>query len=221
MIIAFVNQKGGVGKSTISGHLAAWLHKRGNKVLLIDADVQQSSSRWIQGAVVDLPTRALVSREEIIDQLPGFGETFEYVVVDSPGGVEVLNHILYFSDLALVLCGPSSFDLRTTDSVVKTLQRARAVRRSVDNKPDALFIANRIQVNTRLSRELVETAQGIGIPIARTAIRLRQVYADAPGQMTTVFSMGPRGKDAAEELDKLFMEVTNGRAKATPTQVFA
>jgi len=44
MIVALSNSKGGVGKSTIAVHLAVWLAERGRKVILIDSDVQASSS---------------------------------------------------------------------------------------------------------------------------------------------------------------------------------
>ena len=44
MIIGLTNQKGGAGKTTVSGHLAYWLSQRGT-VMIVDADAQQSSTR--------------------------------------------------------------------------------------------------------------------------------------------------------------------------------
>ena len=44
MIYALTNSKGGVGKSTLSVHLAVWLKEQGARVALVDSDVQGSSS---------------------------------------------------------------------------------------------------------------------------------------------------------------------------------
>ncbi|MFN8994849.1 MAG: ParA family protein, partial [Pseudomonadota bacterium] len=45
-VISLVNQKGGCGKSTTSVHLAEYLRRANKNVVLVDADGQQSSSKW-------------------------------------------------------------------------------------------------------------------------------------------------------------------------------
>ena len=49
-IIALTNSKGGVGKSTVAVHLAAWCHQQGRRTALVDADAQGASSLWLQEA---------------------------------------------------------------------------------------------------------------------------------------------------------------------------
>ena len=46
MIVSFLNEKGGVGKSTLSVNVAAYLAKKPRKVLLIDADTQGTVAAW-------------------------------------------------------------------------------------------------------------------------------------------------------------------------------
>ena len=50
MIIAIANTKGGVGKTTLAVHLAAWLHEKGYSVILADCDTQRSASEWVRQA---------------------------------------------------------------------------------------------------------------------------------------------------------------------------
>src|SRR6516225_11649360 len=65
MIIVVANSKGGVGKSTLAVHLAAWLHEQGHSVTLADCDTQHSSSEWVGEAVPDVKTVRMENRDEI------------------------------------------------------------------------------------------------------------------------------------------------------------
>ncbi len=48
MIVALLNQKGGVGKTTLALHLAGQWARQGQRITLIDADPQGSSLDWSQ-----------------------------------------------------------------------------------------------------------------------------------------------------------------------------
>jgi chromosome partitioning protein len=207
MIYATANSKGGVGKSTVAVHLAVWLMDRGESVALIDADHQNSSSQWATEAEARLHVLSLDSPEAVIKETKALSRKYPQIVIDGPAGLdEITRAMLLVADRALIPCGPSLLDVRAASLAVQVLETAQLVR---DGKPSAWFICNKVQPNTRLSRELLEAAHTFGIPVARTAVHLRQVYADAVTQKSVVWRMGWRGKEAAQELTHLFQEVTH------------
>src|SRR5436309_14681771 len=79
MIIVVANSKGGVGKSTLAVHLAAWLHEQGHSVTLADCDMQHSSSEWAKEAIPDVKSVRLADADEILDRLPALGQQSDYV----------------------------------------------------------------------------------------------------------------------------------------------
>lgn len=85
MIIAIANSKGGVGKSTVAVHLAAWLYKQGHRVTLADCDTQQSSSEWIREAVPQVKAVRLDNPDMILSELPLLAADTDFVVADGPG----------------------------------------------------------------------------------------------------------------------------------------
>ncbi len=206
MIVALTNSKGGVGKSTLAVHLAVLWQDQGRNVALVDTDVQASSSVWLQEAAPALPVFRLQSPDDVLEKIPEIAQRFERVVIDGPAGLsEVTRAILLAADFAVLPCGPSALDLRAVNEALRVVRQAQQIRHG---PPQAWLLPNKLQVQYRLSKELLETVQALGVPWL-PGLRLRQAYADAVGQGTVVWRLGTRGEAAALELRNAFEELAN------------
>jgi chromosome partitioning protein len=205
VLIAFANSKGGVGKSTLSVHLAVWLYDRGNCVALLDTDKQRSSSTWMAEAEPQLAIRTASSHEEVASSVQELSETHDFIVADAPGGLEELSRtVLILADVAVFPVLPSILDLRSVAEATKLLQFAQSIN---GGRPEGRLILNRLRKRDRISRELTEAAPALGLTVARTTIRDLQAYRNAAQQGTVVTRMGARERDAAAEVTQLFVEL--------------
>lgn len=208
MIIATTNSKGGVGKSTIAVHLAAWLHQQGKQVIVIDCDTQQSCSRWLHRVNVEIPTVQMGTPDEVFKYALDLETQAEIVIADGPAGLaELTRALLMVCDLAIVPCGPSALDLEASQVTIEVIRQARKIRKN--DLPHALFVPNRLQANTTLAHELMAISGKLGIPVTSTVLRLRQVYANAPGQGHVVWSMPNAPGEAVADIQLLCEEIVN------------
>lgn len=205
MIIALVNSKGGVGKSTLAGNLAGWLHHQGFKVILADCDSQQSSSEWLQEAAPEIQVAKLSGPDEVLDELPFLAKEADYVIADGPGSqTETSRALLMWADMAVIPCKASMFEARALDKNTAFVRQAQAIRKG---PPQAVAILSMVGKDYRLTKDMREAASSLRLNLAESAVTLRQAYADAPGQATFVWNMGYQARDAAEEIDALFREL--------------
>ncbi len=211
MNIAFTNSKGGVGKSTLAVHFTAWCHDHRKLVALVDADAQGSSSVWLQEAAPKIPIFRLQTPDEVLERVPELFQQFDFLVIDGPAGLsEVTRAIMLVADLAILPCGPSVLDLRAANEAIRVVRQAQSIRHG---PPNVLLVPNKLQVQLRLSREFIETAKELSVPMT-VGLRLRQAYADAAGQGKLVWQL--RGaKKAADEMQSVFIGVWNG-SKTNP-----
>lgn len=207
MLVGVVNAKGGVGKSTIAVHLAAWLHEKGAKVAMVDADAQSSSTEWLSEAVPELPCFQWRDSVEIFEGVKSISDDFEAIIFDGPAGLnEATKSIMMLAHGILIPCGPSILDLRA-------LQEALVVAREVQSTrpgelPSLRLIPNKIQKRYRLSQELLNAVEEVELS-SSTGLSLLSAYPDAAGQGTLVWHMGSKAWKAAKEMEKLFNEIIN------------
>ena len=205
------NSQGGGGKTSISVHLATWLAEQGHSVTLADCDGQQSSSEWIAEAAPHIRAVRLADPTAILDALPQLDQEADYVVADGPGSnTETSRALLLRADLALVPCKASMLEVRALAQATTVLRQSQDIRRG---KPDATIVLSMVGKTYRLTQDMKEAAAALGLPLAKTALMLKQIYADAPGQGNVVWRMGARGRDAAAEIEALFREVLPGAVR--------
>ena len=205
MIIVVANSKGGVGKSTLAVHLAAWLHEQGHSVTLADCDTQHSSSDWVKEAVPDVKTVRLADPNEILDRLPALGQQSDFVVADGPGSnTETSRALLLRADLAIVPCKASMLEVRALAQATNVLRQAQDIR---NGQPEAVIVLSMVGKTYRLTQDMKDAANALELPVAKTALTLKQIYADAPGQGAVVWQLGARGREAADEVEALFAEI--------------
>src|SRR5215813_13876988 len=163
-IIVVANSKGGVGKSTLSVHLAAWLHEQGHKVTLADCDTQQSSSEWIREATPEVKAVRLDNPDVILNELPILAQDADFVVADGPGSqTETSRALLLRGDLAIVPCKASMLEVRALAKATNVLRQAQDIR---GGEPRAVIVLSMVGKTYRLTQEMKDAAAKLDLPMA-------------------------------------------------------
>jgi len=159
-----VNQKGGVGKTTVSVNLAAELAGHGS-TLLLDADPQRSAAGWVSRTPDDKPYPAEVRCANSAADILGLRDLdFAYTVIDGPPSLESprMDASLEVADLALVPVTPSVIDLMSmVEATVVSIQKA------LRKNPELLYavLINRKLPGTTMAQEVRGALEGEGIPV--------------------------------------------------------
>lgn len=143
MIISFLNQKGGTGKTTVSTNVAAELAYRGFKTLFVDADPQGTAMRGASERPEDKPLLYNVigmPNTSISQQIPKMQEEngYDFVIIDGPPRMTSLaKNIIITSDVIVMPMRASGYD----EWAVSTHSRLEAAEASSESLTTSGFAA--------------------------------------------------------------------------------
>jgi chromosome partitioning protein len=180
VIVALLNQKGGVGKTTLATHIAGELALRGQQVILLDADPQGSALDWTQRrsqqGLPRLFSAVGLARETLHQEAPELARRSDHVVIDGPPRIASLaRSALLAADRVLVPVQPSPYDLWASAEMVALVREAQVFRPRLA----AAFVINRRVSTTVIGREARGALAEQSLPSLQSEIHQRIVFADS------------------------------------------
>jgi chromosome partitioning protein len=198
-VVALCSQKGGSGKTTLSGHLGVQAELAGaGPVALIDTDPQGSLAAWWNARGSDTPaftTTTLAQLPADVERLRRDG--FGVVVIDTPPAINMaIQRVINIADLVVIPTRPSPHDLRAVAGTVDMVERAQCAM---------VFVLNAANLRAKLTADAVVALSQHGT-VAPSFVQHRGDFASSMIDGRTVQELAPGGR-SAEEIALLWNDI--------------
>lgn len=203
-IISLLNQKGGVGKTTISTNLAIAIQNDNKKVLLVDSDPQGSLRDWNEANEGKLITVVGLDRETLFKDIEGIKNGYDIIIIDgAPQSSKLIGSAIKASDLVIIPVTPSPYDVWACSDLVEIIKARQEV---TNGQPLCKFLISRMRKGTTLGAEITEALRDYNIPVLTGNTTHREVYAKTASDGLTVHSDN-QAKAAIKEIYDLKEEI--------------
>lgn len=203
MIISFVNQKGGVGKTTTAINLAIGLKKKNYNLVFIDADPQGSAIQW--HAIEGNKSFEILHHPSPIHatDIRQLSMNYDYVIIDAPPAIgDISKAILAVTDLAIIPLSPSALDVWSCWGTLKMIDEIRPLNSDIEVK----LLINRKIPGTKIGRDSREAMKEFQMDVFNTELCQRVAFIDAMTSGVSVMQYAPHSK-AAGEIERLCEEI--------------
>jgi len=193
-VIVAASQKGGSGKTTLSGHLAVEAARSGaGEIALIDTDPQGSLAAWWNAREAPTPHFVKAGMADLEDALTGLHQAgIKIAVIDTPPAItQSISRVVAHADLVVVPTRPSPHDLRAVGATVDIAER--------HGKP-VVFVINAATARARITGESAVALSQHGM-VAPVTIHHRVDFAASMIDGRTVGEVVPNSQSAKEISD--------------------
>ncbi|ARE84380.1 chromosome-partitioning ATPase Soj [Roseovarius mucosus] len=204
MIICFINQKGGSGKTSLSINVASTLARLGYSVLLIDADRQASSSAWVSLREETAFQVVSMARPNFAKDAKQMALKYDFTIIDGPPHAEEISRsCIAAADLVLIPIEPSGLSIWASEMTIRQVQEVSEYK---DIR--AAFVISRKISRTIIGRQIYGMSEGYGPPVLTSHVHQRVAFAECLTLGKSIHEYEPRGL-AAVEIQQLTNEILN------------